>query len=280
MRRAPEREVYPQVLLPGDPCSGDEGLVTPGDYGNYVLFGGYTAAVGGLDEGAWAAAEDAFHARTHAVLQGDAAWDDPELLRLATLLRVDHPAHTDKRPPRLAEQRVPDEVLGDVVEDLLPDHGVLTERVTGDDRPASVAAISVLFFVPSTWDGRRPLDWWADEETDRPLVRSARVIDNSPPGLFRDGVPLLSSWSSHRTPEGPAPIGVYVARPYRVGEGWEWSGAVHLPRVPNLAAVTRRMRLELWRHRLLERRASTEDVARARPEVLYRTCCECSGAPG
>jgi hypothetical protein len=36
------------------------------------------------------------------------------------------------------------------------------------------------------------------------------------------------------------------------------------------------MRLELWRHRLDERRASNEDVLRTRPEVLYRTCCECA----
>jgi hypothetical protein len=261
--------------MPGDPCSGDEALVERGDYKNYLAFGSFTGAVEALAEPDWAAAELAFGVRVRGVLEGTFAWDDPELLRLAALLRVDHPAHPDARPPREAEQVVPDEVLSDVVEDLLPDYAVLTERVTGDDRPPSVPAVAVLFFVPATWDGRRPIDWWSEEETDRPLVRSARVIDSSPPCLFQDGVPLLPL-AAPRMPSGPAPRGVYVARPYLVAGRWEWSCVLPLPRVPNLAAVRRRMRLELWRHRLDERRASNEDVLRTRPEVLYRTCCECA----
>jgi hypothetical protein len=271
----PEREVIAEILAPGDPTSGDEALFEPGSYTNYVRFGGAPT----LDEPAWEAAEHAFHERYLAVLQGDAPWADPELLRLAALLRVDHPPHHDTRPPRVAEQVVEDAVLSDIVEDLVPDYAVLVERVTGDDRPATVATVSVLFFTPTTFDGRSPLDWWADEETDRPLVRSARVIDSSPPGLFQDGRPLLP-YAPRRVPDGPAPTGIYVARPYRVGDGWAWSGVLPLPRVPALRAVRARLTLERWRHRLTERRASEEDVVRARPEVLYRACCEAADAAG
>lgn len=273
MRRAPEREVIPEVLAPGDPASGDEALFEPGSFTNYRRFGG-----GALDEAAYGDTERAFHARVLAVLQGEAPYSDPELRRLAGLLQVDLPDHHDTRPPRVAEIPVPDEVLSDVVEDLVPDYAVLVERVTGDDRAPTVPAVAVLFFVPSTFDGRRPLDWWAEEEDDRPLVRSARVIDSSPPCLFQDGRPLLP-YAPKRVPEGPAPSGVYVARPYLVGEAWRWSCVLPLPRVPDLRAVRARLRLESWRHRLLERRASAEDVVRARPEVLYRTCCELAALP-
>lgn len=270
MRRPPERDVIPAVLADGDPHSGDEALFEPGSYLNYQRFGGL-----GLTEPGWEEAERAFHARAMAVLQGDAPWDDAALLHLAALLMLDHPGHHDTRPPRVAEVVVPDEVLSDIVEDLVPDYGVLTERVTGDDRPATVPIVGVLAFVAMTFEGRRPLDWWAEEEEDRPLVRSARIVDNSGPSLFRDGVPLLP-YADVRRPDGPAPAGVYVGRPYRVEAGWAWSTCVALPRVPNLRAVTRRLTLELWQQRRLERRVSWEDVARARPELIYRTCFEAS----
>jgi hypothetical protein len=271
MRSPPEREVIPEELAPGDPCAGDEALFEAGDFTNFVRFGGT------LDQPAWAKAERAFHDRVLAVLQGEAPWTDPELLRLAALLRVDHAADFDTRPPRVAEQAVPDEVLSDIVEDLLPDYAVLTERITGDDRAPSVPVVAALAFVPATADGRRPLDWWGEEEDDRALVRSSRVIDASAPGIYRDGVPLLAC-HPRRVPEGPAPRGVYVGRAYRVEAGWAWSCCVPLPRVPDIAVVERRLRLEAWRHRCLERRASTDDVLRAHPEVLYRAACEGASA--
>ncbi|MDP2317371.1 MAG: hypothetical protein Q8P41_31090 [Pseudomonadota bacterium] len=274
MRRPPEREVLVDTLAPGDPTSGDEALFEPGDFVNYQRFGGTE-----LNERSWRAADEGFHARALAVLQGDAPWADPELLRLAALLKIDHPTHHDLRPLRIAEVPVPDEVLSDIVEDLVPDYAVLTERVTGDDRVATVPVVGVLAFVPMTFEGRRPLDWWGEDEDDRALVRAARVVDSSPPGLFRDGVPLLPYAERRQRPEGPAPAGIYVGRPYLLATGWAWSTCVELPRVPTLAAVTRRLRLELWQHRRTERRASIEDCVRARPEVLYRACCEASVDP-
>jgi hypothetical protein len=272
MRRPPEREVIVEVLAEGDPTSGDEALFEPGVYLNYQRFGGAE-----LDAAAYDIAERAFHARVLAVLQGDAPWADPELLRLAAVLKIDHAPHHDVRPPRIAEVPVPDHVFSDIVEDLVPDYAVLTERVTGDDRPPTVPVVGALAFVPMTADGRRPIDWWSEEEDDRALVRAARVIDASPPGLFQDGVPLLP-YPERFTPSGlgGAPPGVYVGRPYQVPTGWAWSTCLQLQRVPTLAVVTRRLVLELWQHRRTERRASLEDCLRARPEVFYRACCEAS----
>ncbi|MDP2306278.1 MAG: hypothetical protein Q8P18_09655 [Pseudomonadota bacterium] len=275
MRRPPEREVLLDVLADGDPASGDEALFEPGSYLNYQRYGGAE-----LDAPAYLAAEVAFHGRALAVLQGDAPWADPELIRLAAILKIDHPPHHDVRPPRIAEVLVPDEVFSDIVEDLVPDYAVLTERITGDDRPATVPVVGALAFVPMTADSRRPIDWWCEEEDDRALVRAARVVDASPPGLFRDGVPLLP-YPERFVPTGldqnPAPAGVYVGRPYLIASGWAWSTCVRLPRVPTLAAVSRRLGLELWQHRRTERRASVEDCLRARPEVFYRACFEASG---
>jgi hypothetical protein len=127
--------------------------------------------------------------------------------------------------------------------------------------------------VPSGDDGRRPLDRWAEEEADRALVRSAKVVAASAPGLFADGVPLLpvaEPW----IPSGPGPRGICVGRAYRVEAGWAWSGCLALPRVPDRDVLLRRLHLELWRERRFERRASLEDMLRARPEVLYRAACE------
>lgn len=271
MRRPPEREVIVEVLADGDPASGDEALFEAGVYTNYERFGGTE-----LDAAAYDAAERAFHDRVLAVLQGDAPWADPELSRLAALLKIDHAPHHDVRPPRVAEVVVPDEVFSDIVEDLVPDYAVLTERITGDDRPPTVPVVGALAFVPMTAESRRPIDWWSEEEDDRALVRAARVVDASPPGLFRDGVPLLPYPERFVPDPRGAPTGVYVGRPYQVASGWAWSTCVHLPRVPTLAAVTRRLVLELWQHRRTERRASVEDCLRARPEVFYRACCEAS----
>lgn len=266
-RRSPEREVVSSVLAPGDPCSGDEALYTPGSFKNFQRW------TGGMEEAEWAVADLRFHELAEAILQGEAPWDTPELPELAHRLGLDYPRKHDTRPPRVCDQVLPDELLSDIVEDLVPDYAVMTERITGDDRPLDAAVVSVLFFVPTTWDGRRPIDWWGEEETERELVQAARILDSSPPCLFADGVPLLP-YAPRRVPEGPCPRGIYVGRPYRVGEEWAWSGVVPLTGEPDLGALRARLRLEHWQHRRLERRASWEDMLRARPEVLYRACLE------
>lgn len=265
--RPPDHDVVPAVLSPGDPRSGDEALYEPGSPTSWRFWGG----VG--DDDAYFAQERAFHALHLAILGGDRPWSDPELARLGAALRVDHPLLHDRRPSRVAELVVPDEALADAAEDLVPDLGIHAERVTGDDRPPDVVVAAALLFVPMFPDGKRPMDWWSEEEPDRPLARSARVVDEAPPCLWQDGVPLLPL-APRRVPSGPAPAGVYVGRAYRVGEGWAWSTVLPLPALPSVAPLRRRLELELWRLRLQDRRATWEDLLRRRPEVVYRACCE------
>ena len=226
-RRSAEREVVSSVLAPGDPCAGDEAIYTPGSFKNFQRW------TGGMEEAEWAEADRRFHERAEAILEGNAPWDDPELHTLAQRLGLDAPRKHDTRPPRVSDRVLPDALLSDIVEDLVPDYAVMTERVTGDDRPLDAAVVSVLFFVPTTWDGRRPIDWWGEEEVERELVVAARVLDSSPPGLFADGVPLLPH-APRRVPEDGAPRGIYVGRPYRIEEGWAWSGVVPLGHAPRL----------------------------------------------
>lgn len=263
-----EHDVSPEVLAPGDPYAGDEVVYRPGDLVTYRMWGG-TAS-----EAEVRMLEQRFFARTLAVLQGCAAWDDPELLETARALFIDHPLGHDRRPPRVAERTVPDEALSDVVEDLLPDCAVLCERVTGHDDGAGVLAAAVLAFVPFEDTGRRPIDWWADEESDRSLIVAARVLDSSPPGLFLDGVSLLPLAPKRVPDPTTAPRGPVVARPYRVGEGWAWAMVQPLPRAPDPVALLRRLTLALWDERRHDRRATFEDLLRRRPELLYRACLE------
>jgi len=263
-----EHDVSPEVIAPGDPYAGDEAIFRPGVLVTYGMWGG-TAP-----EAEVRALEARFFGRMLAVLQGQAPWDDAELRATARALYIDHPLTHDRRPPRVAERTVPDEALADVVEDLLPDCAVLCERVTGRDDGAGVLAAAVLAFVPFEDTGRRPIDWWADEESDRRLIVAARILDSSPPGLFVDGVSALPL-APKRVP-GPegAPRGPVVARPYRVLDGWAWAMVQPLPRVPDAEAVLRRLTLALWDERRRDRRTTFEDLLRQRPELLYRTCLQ------
>ncbi len=263
-----EHDVVPELLSPGDPLSGDEVLFRAGSYASYQLYGGVAPPA---TVTAW---ERALHAACVEVLQGARPWSDPELAEVARALRVDHPIVHDRRPPRVATRAVPDDALADATEDVLPDCGVTCERVLGAPGAVSVLAAAVLAFVPFDRSGRRPIDWWTDEEPDRTLAVAARVVDASTPGLFRDGVSTLPRPSRLCPDPATAPPGVVVGRPYRVGDGWAWSCVAALPRVPDPDILLRRLRLELWRERTRERRMTFEDLLRHRPEVLYRAAFE------
>jgi hypothetical protein len=263
-----EHDVSPEIVAPGDPYAGDEAIFRPGELVTYRMWGGAAS------EAEVRALEVRFFGRMLEVLQGRARWDDEELRATAGALYIDHPLALDRRPPRVAERSVPDEALADVVEDLLPDCAVLCERVTGHDDGAGVLAAAVLAFVPFEDTGRRPIDWWADEESDRSLIVAARILDSSPPGLFVDGVSLLPL-APKRVPDADtAPRGAVVARPYRVHDGWAWSMVQPLPRAPDADVVLRRLTLALWDERRLDRRTTFEDLLRRRPELLYRACLE------
>lgn len=265
--RSPEREVMPEVLLAEDLHAGDEVLFDRGDFGNGARFGGLE------DEGRWREDEARFHALYLDVLAGRRRLEDPELVAVSHALGIHRPRQHDRRPPRHAEVEIADEVLADATEDSAPDALYFVERITGDDAPPTVGVLAALAFVGCAHDGRRPVDFWAEDERDRPIARAAWVVERVPPMVFVDGVPLLPL-SARLTPTGPAPEGPVVARAYPVGERWAWSGVVRLPAVPDPGPLVRRLDLELLRVRRWERRATWEDMLRRRPEVVYRAAHE------
>jgi hypothetical protein len=263
----PEREVTIEVLNPGDPSSGDEAIFEAGRWENYRAFGG-----GALSREELAAAEREFHSIYLAILGGRAPWSAldgwPERLGVAG------PWKHDRRPPLQAPAPLDDAVLAEIVEDLVPDWPVALERVTGDPfsrtTPPRVAALA---FVPYCEDGRRPVDaWLADEEADRGPCAAVAAIDRSPVGVWADGTPLVPLAPRFLPPEVPG--GCWVGRAVSSPSGWWFSAWCPLVGPPDPVALIRRLELELYRLRLVERRSSWEDVLRRRPEVVYRAAHE------
>lgn len=298
--RSPDREVIPTVLNPGDVCSQDEAIFTPGSSELAQRYAGFAG-----DDASWDVAERAFHAASLDVLAGRRAWRDPEWLALAHALRIDGPRHHDTRPGRIADVRVPDEVLCDIVEDAVPELLMLLERVTGvEGMPARppIGAIAALGFLNCGIEGTRPIDGWMDDEEDRALVQSVRVVNDAPVGVWQDGVCLVPMLPKLRPPPeafgstiptGPELSHVgshaerqafvdlprrFVGRAYQTRTGWAFSGVLTLPAggtAEEIAAVLeRRMTLELWQIRRGEPRSTFEDALRHRPEVVYRTAME------
>lgn len=276
--RSPDREVIPTVLNPGDVCSQDEAIFTPGSSELAQRYAGFAG-----DSASWDAAERAFHAASLDVLAGRRTWLDPEWLALAHELGIDGPRHHDTRPGRTAEVSVPDEVLCDVVEDAVPELLTLLERVTGmEGMPARppIGAIAALGFLNCGIEGTRPIDGWMDDEEDRALVQSVRVVNDAPVGVWQDGVCLLPIVPHLRPPAdafGSTPRR-FVGRAYQTRAGWAFSGVLPLPAGgtgDEIAAVLeRRMTLELWQIRRSEPRSTFEDALRHRPEVVYRMAME------
>lgn len=269
---AHEADILPTVLNPGDPSAGDEATFLPGSPAHYAEF-----VQGALTPAEQRAAEAGFHAAVQAWLAGEGPY--AALLPFVTALvldgrpRWDGKEHHDSRPLLPADVALPDEVLADVVEDEVPDAGVLLERITGDPyaRP-TVSAMAALAWVETLGPRRRAVDAWADDERDRPFVQTMNRVDRAPPCLYVDGVPQLPLNPRMVPPGGPP--GIYVARAYKVGAEWAFSTRVDLPALPDVRALTRRLRVELWRLRVQERRSTWEDVLRKRSEVLYRAAAE------
>jgi len=260
-----ERDIEPVLLNPGDPSSQDEALFEAGSAENYARFGGGTLSPAQLH-----AAEQAFHEAYLAWLAGAGPFAALEPLARAAGLAGER--RHDKRRLHDARVPLPDSVLADVVEDEVADARVLVERITGNpyDRPPTGALAALAWMT--TIGERRAVDAWFEDERDRALTHAMRCVDRAPPCLYRDGVPLLPL-SRQQTPAG-GPPGVYVARAYRLGEGWGFSCKLDLPACPDAAVLERRLLVESWRIRAEERRATWEDVLRRRSEVVYRASSE------
>jgi hypothetical protein len=261
-----EVDVWPVVLNPGDPAAGDESGFCAGSVDNHALYG-----AGRVSAADYPAAERCFHDDVLRWLSGGLPFAAlaPHVQRLG----LDERPHHDSRPLVPCDQPLPDDVLADAVEDEVPDAAVLVERILGEHHPRPpVGALAALAWLETLGPNRRAVDAWADTERDRALVLRMRRIDRSPPCLYHDGVPLLPL-PPRMTPTG-GPPGIYVARAYRVGDGWAYSSRVDLPALPALPPLLRRIRVEGWRLRTRERRATWEDVQRQRSSVLYRAAAE------
>ena len=260
---------------PGDPASGDDALYRPGSFENYRTFG-----LGTLPAEAFSDADRAFHDDVQAWLAGHLPYE--VLLPHRDRLGLDLRPHHDGRRLLPCEVPLPDELLADIVEDEVPDLAVQTERITGDPfERATVGALAALPWVDDLVGNRRAVDAWMEDERDPRLVAAARRVDRAPPCLYFDGVAQLPLSARMTPPSGPQ--GIYVARAYRLGEGWAFSSRVDFPRAPDVATLQRRLEVEGWRLRTRERRATWEDVLRQRSEVVYRAVAEGSRlkfAPG
>lgn len=234
-------DILPERLCPGDLSSQDEAIPQPGPF-----FSVY---------------QD--------VLQGRRPFRDAAAL--AREMGLDEPFIEDRRHMVAPPMEVPDEVLADVVEDYLPDFYLISERITGDPFTApTVPVVAALAFVADLARGRRVVDAWGEQESNRRLSNAGKLLAFWPPGLFLDGQPLLSP----RFLPTHAPAGLIVGRPYPVGDRWCWSSV--FPARVSAEALRNRLRLEAWRMRAggHQHPLSIEDIMRLRPEIVYRTALE------
>lgn len=273
---------WPLRSDPADPWAAEEWLDELGSYDNYRLFGGT------LDRAAHDRADQAFLERWRQVLRGEAERGDLdegiEVLRLPT--DITH----DRRPPQIGPSAVTDEALADIVEDTLPDVGLVApDRFLGPwaDEPfrrelVRSAAVHLCWVPLLDLDGK-PCDRWANNAPKPSIARrkAVRAVQKAPPMLWsRDWKPLLPLLD-HFVPDGPVsgdivplhgPVEAVLARLTPVDDGWHCNGAIGLGAVPPLDRLRGRLHLELLRERRHERRLTWEVFLRRRPEVLYRSC--------
>lgn len=265
-----------RVLAPRDPWAGDEVLDDP---------------VGSEYRGQPIAPDDEwdrrFRAAYRAVLDGRAplsAVEEP-----ARRLGIAGPVRHDRRPATSAPRAVADGVLADIVEDLVPDIGMIApDRVLGPwadlavPRPIRVVAAAVMAFAPLLEPAVTAVARHTKAKP-RPSVverRAIAAIRMAPPCLWRvERLRPLLRVAPGFVPEGPvdfagAPFA--IARAVPVPEGVHLACALPLPHAPPPEVLERRLRLEYLRQRRHERRLTWEDLLRTRGEVLYRTACEWS----
>jgi len=287
---------WPTPPDPGDGWGGAEVLDDPAPFHNFSRFGGEAAE--GVDEATFEALDAAFLARLRAVLRGEAAWDDPELLRLVEALRLDHDIQHDSRP--LVEgSALHWRALTDMTEDHIPDVAPMAaDRILGpwaDEAPSRAlitTAVTALAFAPLMPSGNstagfryahRPRPSHAERDGLRAALRAPPMLWAVPEDPSLPWTPLLPLAPQMR-PDGPTVgaatplphvdvVRAVVGRLHPDGQGrWHLTAGVGLGAHPPEAPLTRRLTLTLWRARRHERRANWEDLLRRRSEVLYRTC--------
>ena len=288
--RLPDQDTAsPHHIAPRDPYAGDEALLWPGCYQDYLRHSerlGQTHDL--LDHVSYAALDLKFEQEYRAILDGDA--DASALEPYTKPLLIAGPLKHDGRPPGMASMEVRDSVLADMAENQLPQVGLVgPDRILGpwSDEPVPrwvrVQVGAVMAFVPEVEPGVPP---WARTIKRKPrpsteLRQSLRVMARTPPSLWRvDGntlhslLPLGRHFLPHgpvrNVPDVPAVIGRVVLGP----DGFFLAASIPLIRIPPAEQILARVRLEWLRLRRRERRLSVEDALRERSEVLYRSCLE------
>lgn len=273
-------DAWPTHSDAADPWAGDEWLDERGSHDNHVTLGGRLGRIE-HDE-----LDASFLDVWREVVRGEA--EESDLTPLAAALSIPTKRTHDSRPPQVGPFPVTDVVLADIVEDTLPDVGlVAADRLLGpwaDERfrrELVCAAAVHLCWLPMLDHNGSPCDRWANNGRKPTIAmrKSVRAVSKAPPMLWtRDWKPLLPLLD-HFVPDGPVsgrvvPLAgeqeVVLARVTPTSEGWHCNGAIGLPSTPPLDRLLRRLDLELLRSRRHERRMTWEVFLRARPEVLYR----------
>lgn len=276
-------DAWPTVCEGADEWGAEEWLRDPGSHENYALMGGR------LDEHTHDELDAAWLDAYFDVLRGDRTFDDSELADLGRRLRLSGPRTFDRRPPQVAPFPISDSLLGDIVEDTLPEAGVLIDRFLGpwmDEAPARdvarAAAVHLAWLPILDMNGTPAMRYYNQvPKNPVPTRRAVQAVHKAPPMLWTPDwkplLPVLDWW----IPDGPVggvvvplggPVRAILARVTPTASGWHANGALGLPEQPPADLLLRRLDLELARRRRHERRTTWEVLLRLRPEVVFRFC--------
>ena len=287
--RHPDQDTAsPHVIAPRDPYAGDEALIWPGDYADYLRHAERTGFDSPISEAAYAELDLTFERTYRAILDGDEPYSaiDP----LLEPLLIAGPRKHDGRPPGVATMWIGDRQLADIAENQLPQVGIVgPDRILGPwaDEPVPrwqrVQVGAIMAFVPEVDPGVPP---WARAIKRKPrpesdVRQSLRVMARTPPMLWSvDGnrlSPMLPT-ASQFTPKGPVrgvpDVPAVIGRVVNHADGPYLSASMPMIRHPPADVIARRVLLEWRRLRRRERRLSLEDTLRERSEVLYRAAFE------
>ena len=287
--RHPDQDTAsPHSIAPRDPYAGDEALIWPGDYTDYLRHAERTNFHSPMSEASYAALDLRFERVYRAILDGDAPYSAIDDL-LEPLL-IAGPLKYDGRPPGIAALVIGDRQLADIAENQLPQVGIVgPDRILGPwaDEPMGrwqrVQIGAVMAFVPEVDPGVPP---WARAIKRRPrpdadVRQSLRVMARTPPMLWSvDGASLspMLPMAPHFRVDGPVhgvpDVPAVIGRVVNHADGPYLSASMPLTRRPVPEVILRRVLLEWRRLRRRERRLSLEDTLRERSEVLYRSAFE------
>ena len=278
----------PEWLSLRDPYCGDEALLWPGAYSDYVAHSHRMGIAPALKADEYAVIDLEFERVHRAILDGDAPHSAIDAF-IEPLLLGGEMVH-DRRPPGRAMMCMDDVRLADIAENQLPEVGLVgPDRILGPwaDEPIPqwlrVQVGAVMAFVPELEPGVPP---WARAIKRRPrpetaVRQSLRVMARTAPCLWAvDGdratplLPLGRAFQHTGPVRNAPPVSTVIGRLVTTEDGLHFAAAIPLIRRPPSDVIVRRLRLEWLRLRRRERRLSIEDTLRERSEVLYRSCME------